>query len=131
METTTPTNPEPEASDLQAQCLQLRKLVSSMLMLLVILSLTLNGFLFYQYRMSNSALKELQPQVGALMSEYAQIQPHMDDFVNRIRQYGSTHKDFGPIMAKYGLVNNTVQITPSTPEKTTPAPAPAKAPAKK
>jgi hypothetical protein len=126
METPTPTNVQPETSDCQAQCLQLRKLVSTLIILLVIMSVTTTASLFYQYWLTRKALNEFRPQFAEMMAEYSQLGPRMDDFVNKIRQYGNSHPDFGPIMVKYRLAAAPVQAAPATPAPTVTPATPAK-----
>jgi hypothetical protein len=131
MENLTPTNVQPESGGLPEQILQLRKTVTSMLILLVVISCTINVFLYYQLRVGKGALREARAQLGNMTAEYNQIAPKMDEFVNRIIQYGNTHKDFGPVMVKYNLATNAVQVTPKAPAAAPAAPAaPAAAPKK-
>jgi hypothetical protein len=129
MENSIPTNVQPDNDDLRAQCLQLRKLVTSMLVLLIVISGTINVLLLYQFRLGNGALKDARVQIANMTAEYNQIGPRMNEIINKIIQYGNTHKDFGPIMVKYNLATNAVQIVPKAPATTSAAPAVPAAPA--
>lgn len=120
MENETPTTPEPELTDAEARYHWLRRQILAILILLIVVSATFNIFLLRQWRYASSDLKGLQGQVAPLMNEYQQIAPRLDEFLNRIREYGRTHPDFAPIMTKYQI-----------PVPTSPPPASVLSPPKK
>jgi len=39
----------------------------------------------------------------------------MNDFVSRIKEYGRTHPDFAPVLAKYGLKPTAPAAAPVAP----------------
>ena len=95
---------QPETSDLQAQFDALRHLVMSLLILMVIISGTLNIYLLRQWRSASKDLKAIRPQATEMIKEFQNVSgPKMQEFVNKLTEYGRTHSDFAQILAKYGL----------------------------
>jgi hypothetical protein len=91
-------------NDLQAQCDALRHLVNSMLILVIVISGTFNIYLLRQWRTTSKDLAGIQKQAEQMVAEYQRVSgPLMNDFVTKITEYGRTHPDFAPIMAKYNL----------------------------
>ena len=90
-------------SDLQAQYDALRHLVTSTLILVIVISGTFNIYLLRQWRSVSRELAQMRPQAAQLIADYQKSGPLMDDFVNKITDYGRTHADFAPILAKYNL----------------------------
>ena len=118
----TPVQPDP--MDLQAQYDALRHLVVSLLILVVVISGTLNIYLLRQWRTTSKDLAGIRPQASQMIADYQKTSgPVMQEFVKRITDYGKTHPDFAPVLAKYGL-------KPTTPTNSSPA-APATATPKK
>lgn len=109
-------------SDLQGQFDALRHLVVSILILVVVISGTLNIYLLRQWRSTNKDLAGIRPQAAQMFTEFQKVSgPQMQDFVNKVTDYGRTHPEFVPVLAKYGLKPTTPTNTPSAPA-TTPAP---------
>jgi hypothetical protein len=107
----------PAADQLQGQYEALRHLVVSILILVVVISGTLNIYLLRQWRSTKKDLEESRPQFAQMVTGY---QHSMNNFVIPVTEYGRTHADFVPVLAKYGL-------KPATP--TNPPPATASPPA--
>jgi hypothetical protein len=109
-------------NDLQAQCDALRHLITSILILVIVISGTLNIYLLRQWKTTSKDLAGIRPQATQMINEYGQKSgPLMDDFVNKITEYGRTHADFAPIMVKYNLKPVTATGVPAAAH--TPAPA--------
>ena len=112
-------------NDLLAQFGALRHLVTSILILVIVISGTFNIYLLRQYKSVSRELAQMQPQAAQIIADYQQKSgPLMDDFVNKITEYGRTHADFAPIMAKYNLKPTAAASVPTA------APAPAAKPKK-
>jgi hypothetical protein len=91
-------------NDLQAQCDGLRHLVTSTLILVIVISGTFNIYLLRQWRTTSKDLAGIRPQAAQMVAEYQKVSgPLMNDFVTKITEYGRTHPDFAPILAKYNL----------------------------
>jgi hypothetical protein len=116
------TSPQPNANDLQAQYDALRHLVVSMLILVVVISGTLNIYLLRQWRSTSKDLAGIRPQASQMIAEYQKVSgPLMNDFLKKITEYGRTHPDFAPILAKYGLKPAaTTNLPPATPAAAVP-----------
>ena len=111
-------------NDLQAQYDALRHLVVSMLILVVVISGTLNLYLLRQWRTTSKQLAASRPQIEQLVAEYQNKSgPMMNDFIKKLSEYGRTHPDFAPILTKY-------KIKPVTPTNAPPPPRAATAPKK-
>ncbi|HOX56512.1 MAG TPA: hypothetical protein P5205_06490 [Candidatus Paceibacterota bacterium] len=92
------------ANDLQAQHDSLRHLVVSILILVIVISGTLNIFLLRQWRSSSKDLAAIRPQAAQMINDYQKVSgPLMTDFIKKITEYGRVHPDFAPILAKYNL----------------------------
>ena len=92
------------ANDLQEQCDNLRHLVVSLLILVIVISGTLNIYLLRQWRTVNKDLAGIRPQAAQMINEYQRMSaPLMTDFVEKIKRYGQTHPSFAPVLAKYNL----------------------------
>jgi hypothetical protein len=113
---------QPDLTDLQAQYEALRHMVVSMLILLVIISGTLNIYLLRQWRSTSKDLAGIRPQATEMINEFQKVSgPRMQEFVRKITEYGQTHPEFGPVLAKYGLKPAApTNSSPATPAATAP-----------
>jgi hypothetical protein len=95
---------QPIANDLQAQYDALRHLVVSVLILVIVISGTFNIYLLRQWRSTSKDLAGIRPQAAQMIADYQKVSgPMMTDFVKKITEYGRTHPDFAPILAKYNI----------------------------
>jgi hypothetical protein len=116
-----------DVKDLQAQCGQLRQLIASVLILVIVISGTLGIYLLRQWQSSRKDLAAIRPQAAQMFNEYQKVSgPLMGDFVKKIGDYGRTHPDFAPILTKYGIR----PAGPTNPPPTAPSAPPAAAPKK-
>lgn len=88
-----------ELEELQNQCDALHQLVVQILILLVVVSGTLNIYLWRQAQTTGRDLKTFRPfytnQVASWTSEAG--------FIKRLQDYGQTDPHFAQVLAKYGL----------------------------
>ncbi len=99
----TPVAP-PEITELRAQCASLRQMLGGLLILVIVMSGTLNIYLWRQFRMSQAELRMLRPQVGQLVADYQRVSaPAIENFLKKLNEYERTHPDFTPILLKYNL----------------------------
>jgi hypothetical protein len=104
IENKTVSTPALETPDLRDEIESLRHLIGSMLILLVVVSGTLTIFLLREMKNTSAQLEAFRPGATNMIAVYQKQQaPAMDDFINKIRQYGQTHKDFDPVLFKWGL----------------------------
>ncbi len=109
-ENKTVSTPVVDSSDLREQIESLRHLIGSVLILLVVVSGTLTLFLLRELKTTSAQLDAFRSGATNMIAAYQKQQaPLMDEFIKRIQQYGQTHRDFDPILFKYGL-----KATPST-----------------
>jgi hypothetical protein len=98
-----PTNPA-ELSELRAQCASLRQMLGGLLVLVIVISGTLNIYLWRQYRMTRAELIAMRPQVNQLAADYQRVTvPAITEFLKKLNDYERTHSDFTHIMLKYNL----------------------------
>ena|SRR5437763_16235606 len=118
--------PQTESSEWRAYYESIHHLVVSVMILLIVVSGTLWIFLRWQVKYLNLELEGIRPQATNFIAQYEKsTKPAMDNFVNKLSEYGRTHPDFAPIMTKYSIKPaGTPSIGPATS-------APPVAPAKK
>jgi len=114
-----------EANDLQAQYDSLHHLVISILILMVVVSGTLSVYLLRQWRTTSKDLAAYRPEAAQFIAEFNRGQaPRIDAFLEKLKDYGKTHPDYFPILARYGLSSNVLagasQPAPKTPPSTAP-----------
>jgi hypothetical protein len=98
-----PASAQPDLKNLQAQCDYLQQLVSSLFLVLIVISGTLTIFLMRQWRFVKTELDAVTPQAVQIAAEHSNNYAMTQDFVRKIAEYGRTHPDFAPIVAKYRL----------------------------
>ena len=113
MENENPLGTQPTLADLQEECSWLRKQLSVVLFLTVLLAASLNIYLLYQLKVVRAELNVLQPQAAPMAEQARQIM----EIVGRFSDYGKTHPDFGPILVKYGLASNAAPAIAAPPAK--------------
>ena len=116
-----------DVNDLQGQYDQLRHIIASVLILVLVISGTLGIYLLRQWQSSRKDLAAIRPQAAQMIIEYQQKSgPLMSDFVKKIADYGRTHPDFTPVLARYGLMPRGSTNTPPTAPTAPTAAAPKK-----
>jgi hypothetical protein len=129
---------QPGSDDLQQEFDALRSLVLAVLVLVLVISGTLNIFLWRQVRWAGGDLDQTNKQAAQVHSqvqtEYNRLNgPSFQDFLRKLSDYGRTHPDFAQIATKFQLNEVPAASASNTSTKVTPAPAkapstPAKAP---
>jgi hypothetical protein len=116
-----------DTNELRVQYDQLRQLIASVLILVIVISGTLGIYLLRQWQSSRKDLAAIRPQAAQMIAEYQKVSgPLMSDFVKRITDYGRTHPDFAPVLAKYGMKPAGPTNMPATALGSPPAAAPKK-----
>jgi hypothetical protein len=94
----------PDVNELRSECESLRQLVVSLLVLLLVVSGTLNLYFWRQFRVTKGALDAERPQVTQMVAEYNKGQGiAIDNFIARLREFEKKNPDFSPILLKYGI----------------------------
>jgi hypothetical protein len=122
---------QPGLTELRGQFNALRHLVVSVMVLLAVVSGTFNLYLWKRWRDASRELEAMRLQAPRFAQEVARLQktelPAMQDFVKKITDYGRTHPDFAPVLAKYNMKATPSTSAPSTSTLSTiaaPQPAP-------
>ena len=110
---------ETEETDLQQECVDLRRMTMMLLLGLVMVSVTFTAFLWLQARRAGYDLRIVQQQAQQLAEANSKEGPAIQNFIARLYQYGQTHPEFGEILKKY----NIRATVPSGPTGTNPVPA--------
>ena len=115
---------QPDLNELQSNFDALQHLVVSILILFVVVTCTFDLFLLRLVKTTRDELKVLRP----MMAEYNRTTgPAIGEFVRKLNEFGKTHADFAPILAKYGI--KPAGATGAAPVSATP-PAPGPLPKK-
>ena len=97
-------SPQAELSELRAQFESLRQLVTSLLVLLLVISGTLNYYFWRQFRIDQGALESERPQITQMVAEFNKGQGiAIDNFLASLREFEKKNPDFSPILARYGI----------------------------
>ena len=99
MKTTT----APELADLREQCGALRRQLTMLLMAPVVLSFTFLGFLYVQNRRAARELESIRPEATKVTDASAKEDPVIKTFMTKLTDYGKTHPDFAPLIARYRM----------------------------
>jgi hypothetical protein len=110
-----------DLAELRSQYNQLQQLVSSLLLVVIVISGTFSVFLWRQYRFVKAELDAVTPQAAQIATEYTNSAPMIQEFAKKLGEYGRTHPDFAPIVAKYHL--NDLLAKPGTAAVTSSLPA--------
>jgi len=95
---------QPELEEVKAECESLRHALVSVLILVLVISGTLNLFFLRQYRNAKAQLKIDGPRVQQLVAEYNRNEgPALTDLVKKLTDFGKTHPDIEPLLARYGI----------------------------
>ena len=119
--------PNSELTELRAQCAQLQAQTHNLRLAQLVVALALAGFFWVEVSRNSQALKTMRPQ-AAQIDEAAKKQTEaINEIVNRLAEFGRTHPDFAPILAKYRIAAtpSTASTAPRIAPMTAPAPAPA------
>lgn len=118
MENENPTAVPPEISELRAQIDWLRRWIAILLVVLIVVSGTLNIFLLRQWRYATADAKTMKAQATVILGEYEKVSgPRINEFVNRVTEYGWAHSDFRPIQMKYSLSTSPPPAAVVSPKK--------------
>jgi len=116
------TEAQPETADLQEQLESLRSLIVRVMLLVVVVSGTINVYLLRQVKYARADLAGFRPGASQMIADYSKAtQPRMNEIAVKIAEYGRTHPAFGPIVTKYRL-NSSPAAPAAAPPPSAPAP---------
>ncbi|MFO1477266.1 MAG: hypothetical protein U1F98_11505 [Verrucomicrobiota bacterium] len=116
-------SPETAGTAAADQIAALQRQVQLLLVGLVLVSMTLTAFLGLQSRRVGKQFAVLKANAALAADAKKKEDPFIQAFMGRLIEFGKTHPDFGPILAKYKLITNG---PPAAASAATPAAAPAK-----
>jgi hypothetical protein len=125
MDNPSPSSPgQPDLKQLQEQYHSLQQLVSSLMLVLIVISGTLSIYLWRQYRFVKSEYDVLAPAATQLIADYTNNYAMSQEFLKKLAEYGRTHPEFAPIIARYRLNEalpkpNSASVTSSLPPTAT------------
>ena len=108
-----PTSPSPtaptssELTELKEECAQLRAQTRNLRLAQLIVALAVATFFWVEARRNSQALETMRPQAAQIAEVTKKQTPAINDFVNRLAEYGRTHPDFVPVLTKYGIATTT------------------------
>lgn len=107
----------PVPDDLPGQVALLRRQITTLLLVLIVISGTFTVFMWYQSHITGKAIGALQPQAVQITKVFEQNRPTMDKLVRQLIVYGQSHQDFQPVLRKYGIPLTLSALTNSAPAK--------------
>jgi hypothetical protein len=111
-----PTSPaSSELAELKEQCAQLRGQTHNLRIAQLIVALAVAGFFWVEARRNGQALETMRPQAAQVADVTKKQTPAINDFVNRLAEFGRTHPDFVPVLTKYGIPTATTAAVPGVP----------------
>jgi hypothetical protein len=114
--TTHPSEEPASRQDLREELHRLRSLFNTALLAMLLLSVAVNAFLLYQYRMVRAELDGARK----LTEEFQTVKwPLVNKLVAGLQSFAQAHPDFTPILEKYGLKSSP------TAQSSQPGPLPA------
>ncbi len=91
--------------DWRSEFESLRQLIQSVLILTIVVSGTLNIFLYREYKSAKTDAKVWREQMRSLEYSYANSDgPKVELFWQKMIEYAKTNSEFLPILNKYGVV---------------------------
>ena len=114
-----PTSPSPTAptnsefNELKEECAQLRAQTRNLRLAQLIVALAVAAFFWVEARRNGQALETMRPQAAQIAEVTKKQTPAINEFVNRLAEYGRTHPDFVPVLTKYGITTTATSAAPS------------------
>lgn len=115
---TSPSSPTPaptstDLTELKEQCAQLRAQTHNLRITQLVVALTLAGFFFVEVWRNGKTLETMRPQAAQVDEVTKKQKPAVDDFVNRLAEFGRTHPDFVPVLTKHRITTTAAPAVPS------------------
>jgi hypothetical protein len=87
--------------ELEAQCQDLRTLLTATLVALLVFSVGVNLFLAKEQRIVRQKLAALRPMVFDLTAQFRNKEPNMKAFLSALQTYAYSNPDFQPVLERY------------------------------
>lgn len=135
LEAKTVSESTPAQGDLPRQIESLRQMMTSVLVLMIVISGTLNIYLWRQVKYTRADLGTFRNTATQTVTEFEKVSaPMLNRFLAGLAEFGKSPRadaDFHAIMKKYGVVNPTNAAAAPAQAPVAPATTPVQAPAKK
>jgi len=92
----------PASSDLEQQVAALQRQVFLLLVALNVVAATLVFYFFYESHVANIEYNDGRGRAIQIIDEYQKNALSIQKFDQELGNYGTTHRDFQPILKKYG-----------------------------
>lgn len=102
---TTTTQPPASGADSQAEIQALRQQMIWVLLIVIVISATLNIFFLRVWNFTRSYLHASRALYVQTINNYDSQSNRVTQIVNGLTEYGRTHPDFMPLLNHYGLTN--------------------------
>jgi hypothetical protein len=105
---------QPALTELQAEVEALKKLVSVVVVLLILVSFSVDVYMMRQVTTVNRELAGAQNVIDDFNKRVA---PAAGEFWTKLNEYGRSHPDFAPVLAKYTNFVTTATVPATAPKK--------------
>jgi hypothetical protein len=104
----------PAPVELMDQIAALRRQMTTLLLALIVVSVTLTVYLWYQSHITGKEVNAIRPQALQMMKVFNQTSLVVEKLLPQLVVYGQAHPDFQPILKKYGIpLTNSVAPNPA------------------
>jgi hypothetical protein len=100
-----------ELTELKEQLSGVSRQVNMLLVAAVVGSLTVTAFVGLQGRRAGRDLDVVRPQATQVVEANKKEEPVIQNFAQKLVEYGKAHPEFAPIVNRYGLATNAA-LTP-------------------
>ncbi|HZF00657.1 MAG TPA: hypothetical protein VE344_02060 [Methylomirabilota bacterium] len=112
----------PTQAELSDQISALQRQSFILLLALIVVSVTLATYLYYQSRVMSKTVDGVKPQAMQVIQTYKQVtaninRQQIEAFLNQITAYAMAHPEFQPVLKKYGWNPPSASATKTAPVK--------------
>lgn len=93
--------PNITGAELEQQCQDLRTLLTATFVALLVLTLSVNLFLYKQMRLVRAKVSESRPTIQRLQAQFKEKEPNMKSFIVALQTFAAANRDFQPVLDKY------------------------------
>lgn len=100
-----------DVTDLKVEVAALRRILTTLVATLLLLTLALNAVFLWQSRLVRRQLANSRAEIASYRTTAL---PVMEEFLTRLQRFSTAHPDFTPILGKYvpARTNTALQLVP-------------------